>query len=338
MSLAIESINFLTKEVFYMNNFAKPNVFFSKCLGFDSCRYNGQMITNTFVESLKPYVNITNVCPEMSIGLGLPRSPIRVVCESNEFKLYQPKTEKEFTKEMKDFTDCYLKDLNNIDGFILKSGSPSCGHKNVKIYNGISKVTGSFKGAGFFGGKAVEMFPYAAIEDEGRLRNYRIRDHFLAKVFISADFRRVKEAKSLTELIKFQSRNKLLLMANSQKYTKILGKIVSNHEGKDIKVILEEYEENLKLAFEKIARYTNNINVLMHAMGYFSKNITRKETELILDSFEKYKIGKLTLNTPMLLVKSYVVRFNISYLLEQTYFNPYPEELIFLEDSGKINS
>jgi len=318
-----------------MKNFIKPNVFFSKCLGFDSCRYNGQMVIDPFVEKLKCYVNIINVCPEMAIGLTVPRDPIRVVFESNRFELYQPKTEKEFTKEMKEFSNSYLNNLKDMDGFILKSGSPSCGYKNVKIYNGKSKGTGCVKGAGFFGGKAIDIYPYMAIEDEGRLYNYRIRDHFLMKIFMSADFRKVKEANSLGELIKFQSKNKLLLMANSQKYMKILGRIVSNSEEKSIEVILEEYEKNLNLAFEKIPRYTNNINILMHAMGYFSKYITKNETELILDCFEKYKVGKLTLNTPMLLVKSYAVRFDISYLLDQTYFCPYPEELVFLEDSGK---
>lgn len=318
-----------------MKNFIRPNVFLSKCLGFDSCRYNGQMITDSFVEMLKPYINIINVCPEMAIGLGVPRDPIRVVVESNELKLYQPKTEKEFTKEMIDFSEAYINNSKNIDGFILKTGSPSCGHKNVKIYHGTAKGAACVKGAGFFGGKVIEVFPYMAIEDEGRLHNYRIRDNFLTKIFMSADFRIVKESNSLGELIKFQSRNKLLLMANSQKYMKILGKIVSNSKDDTIEVILEEYEKNLKLAFEKIPRYTNNINVLLHAMGYFSKFITKKETELILDCFEKYKTGKLTLNAPMLLVKSYVVRFDISYLLDQTYFCPYPEELILLEDSAK---
>lgn len=319
-----------------MDNFSKPNIFFSKCLGFDSCRYNGQMITDAFVERLKPFVNIINVCPEMSIGLPVPRNPIRVVSENNELKLYQPKTEKEFTKEMNEFADLYLNNLINVDGFIVKSGSPSCGYKNVKIYNGTSKVTGSTKGAGLFGAKVTKKFPYMPIEDEGRLYNYRIRDNFLTRIFMNADFRNVKESKSLKELIDFQSRNKLLLMSSSQKYTKILGRIIANSKDKDMIAIFDEYEKNLELAFEKLPKFTNNINILMHAMGYFSKHITKKETELLLNSFEKYKLGKLTISTPMLLVKSYAVRFDITYLLEQTYFNPYPEELLILDDSEKI--
>lgn len=86
--------------------------------------------------------------------------------------------------------------LNYIDGFLLKSGSPSCGYKNVKIYNGTSKVTGSTKGAGLFGSKVKKIFPYSPVEDEGRLHNYRIRDNFLTRIFMNADFRKVKESNS----------------------------------------------------------------------------------------------------------------------------------------------
>lgn len=319
-----------------MCDFIKPNILFSKCLGFEGCRYNGQMITDAFVEHLKSFVNVINVCPEMSIGLEVPRPSIRVVLENNELKLYEPKTGKDYTKEMNEFANSYLNNLHNIDGFLLKSGSPSCGFKNVKIYNGTAKVTGSKRGMGIFGAKIKEIFPYAPIEDEGRLHNYRIRDNYLTRIFMNADFRNVKRSNCLSELIHFHSRNKLLLTANSQKYTKILGRITANNDGKDIKDIFNDYEENLKLAFEKLPKYTNNINILMHAMGYFSKYITNKETELILDSLEKYKMRKLTIMTPMLLVKSYAVRFHLTYLLEQTYFNPYPEDLIILEDSEKV--
>jgi uncharacterized protein YbgA (DUF1722 family)/uncharacterized protein YbbK (DUF523 family) len=319
-----------------MGEFSKPNLFVSKCLGFDGCRYNGQMITDAFVEHLKPFVNIITACPETAIGLETPRPTLRVVSENDKLKLYQPKTDKEFTKEMNEFATSYLSNLHNIDGFLVKGGSPSCGHKNVKVYNGMAKVTGSTRGSGIFGAKVKELFPYMPIEDEGRLHNYRIRDNFLTRIFINADFRRVKESNSLNELIHFQSRNKLLLMANSQKYMKILGRITANNEGKNINDIFKEYEYNLNLAFEKLPRYTNNINVLMHATDYFSQYITKEETYLIHDSLEKYKAKKMTIMTPMLLVKSYAVRFNITYLLEQTYFNPYPEDLIVLEDSEKV--
>lgn len=244
-----------------MNSLIKPNIVISRCLGFDACRYNGQILPDYFIEELKSYVNFITVCPEVSIGLGVPREPIRVVNENNQLELFQPKTNLIFTDKINKFSSAFLENIKEVDGFILKSSSPSCGFRNVKVYNGIVSTTSTPKGNGFFGAAVGDRFPNIAIEDEGRLTNLKIRDNFLIKIFTFCDFRRVKNSNSLKELIKFHSKNKLVLMAYSQKYLSILGKIVSNSEKKTVEVIFQEYEENLQLAFAKAPKYTNNINV-----------------------------------------------------------------------------
>lgn len=62
-----------------MNTMTKPILGVSKCLEFDNCRYDGKMIGNDFVRKLKDHVDFVPVCPEMGIGLGNPRPPIRLV-------------------------------------------------------------------------------------------------------------------------------------------------------------------------------------------------------------------------------------------------------------------
>ena len=52
-----------------MREFTKPTIVVSKCLGFDHCRYNGEIITAPFVQKMLPHVEFTIVCPEMAIGL-----------------------------------------------------------------------------------------------------------------------------------------------------------------------------------------------------------------------------------------------------------------------------
>lgn len=316
-----------------MEEFNKPNVVISRCLGFDACRYNGMGLKDDFIEALKDYINIITVCPEVSIGLSTPRDPIRVVSINNKLELFQPKTNNMLTEKIVEFSNDFLNNIKEIDGFILKSSSPSCGFKNVKVYNGLLPSSSSTKGSGFFGASVSSTFPYTAIEDEGRLTNYRIRNNFLIKIFTSASFRKVKATKSMKELVDFHSKNKLMLMAYSQKHLKELGKIVSNHDKKPVEDIFNEYEKYLQFAFEKIPRYTSNINVLMHALGYFSKEISQRERSFILENFEKYKNGTVHINTPVEIIKSYAIRFEINYLLQQTFFQPYPEELISLRDS-----
>lgn len=318
-----------------MINFEKPRICVSRCLGFEACRYDGQMNSQDFIEKLKGEVEIITVCPEVQIGLPIPRESLRIIKEKEERYLIQPKTGGDFTKDMVEFSKEFIGGIKDIDGFILKSRSPSCGIKEVKIYNGREKASSSEKGVGFFAEAAIKNYPNYPIEDEGRLTNYKIREHFLTRIYINAAFRGIKNANTMGELVKFHSRNKMLLMAYNQKELKELGNIVANHEKYKVEKVLEEYEKHLKMAFAKNARYTSNINVLNKSMALFSKYITLEEKEFIRDTIEKYREGKLPLNTCLYMIKSYAIRFGITEMLEQSFFQPYPDDLIELRDSGK---
>ena len=106
-----------------MENFVKPKLFSSKCLGFAACRWNGETIPDRFIESLKPHVNFITECPESTIGLGVPRDPIRIVLEEDEYKLQQLNTSKDITEKMVKFSKDFASSLEEIDGFILKDRS-----------------------------------------------------------------------------------------------------------------------------------------------------------------------------------------------------------------------
>jgi uncharacterized protein YbbK (DUF523 family) len=203
--------------------YVKPKVVVSKCIEFDYCRYNGQKVHSDIVRDLKPYVDFVAVCPEVEIGLGVPRESIRIIKQKDRFRLVQPATRKDLTKKLLDYSTSFFNGLNNVDGFILKSRSPSCGIKDVRIYPNEGKASPIAKNSGLFGQQVLNRFPQRAIEDEARLKNSRIREHFLTKLFTLARFRNMKILKSLKELVRFHSENKLLLMGYSQKQLKELG-------------------------------------------------------------------------------------------------------------------
>jgi uncharacterized protein YbgA (DUF1722 family)/uncharacterized protein YbbK (DUF523 family) len=318
-----------------MRTLTKPNVVISKCLGFAPCRWNGAVIPDEFVESLKPHVSYHPVCPEVEIGLGVPRDPIRIVDSGRGPRLIQPTTAKDVSEKMRRFTETFLSSLDDIDGFILKFRSPSCGMKGIKIYDGPEKGAASVPGAGFFGGAVLEKFPGLAIEDEGRLRNFRLREHFLTKLFLMADFRKIQASAAMRGLVQFQAHNKFLLMAYNQKELKNLGRLVANLEKRPVAEILQDYEKHLALALARPPRYLSNINVLMHALGYFSTELSHTEKAFLLDSLEHYRAGKIPLSVPLNLIRSWIARFENDYLQQQTFFIPYPDELMEITDSGK---
>ena len=318
-----------------MREFARPNVIVSKCLGFAHCRYNALTISDDFVEKLKPHVDFRPVCPEVEIGLGIPREPIRIVAADDELRLIQPATDTDVTDKITEFTDSFLDSAGDADGFILKTRSPSCGPKDVKVYPGTGKVMSTSRGAGFFGGAVVEKYPHLAVEDEGRLKNFGIREHFLTRLFAISSFRKVKESRSMKEIVRFHSENKYLLMAYNQETMRVLGRIVANLDKKDIDELIRDYEKHLSEALSEEPKYTSNINVLMHGMGYFSEKISSSEKAFFLDSLDRYREGRIPLSVPLNVLRSFIIRFQENYLMQQTFFEPYPEELLEISDSGK---
>ncbi|AKB38545.1 hypothetical protein MSSAC_3955 [Methanosarcina siciliae C2J] len=313
-----------------MREFSRPKVVVSKCLEFEHCRYNGDMIRSPAVAKLKEYVDFLPVCPEVEIGLGVPRKPVRIVLERGEHRLIQPSGGKDVTEDMKTFCTRFLDSIENVDGFILKFRSPSCGFKDVKFYPSVDGKGAIGKTSGYFGGAVLEKYPSLPVEDEGRLRNSRIKEHFLTKLFTLTAFREVKAKGSMKDLIDFHTENKLLLMAYSQAELRKLGEIVANREGKTFKELASEYEIHLYNALSGAPKYTSTINVLMHVLGYFSDKLSSREKTLFLDWVQKYREGKTTLCPAINTIRSWIVRFENDYLMHQTFFEPYPEDLIEL--------
>lgn len=318
-----------------MEKMLKPKIVVSRCLGFDACRYNGQTLPDKFVESLGDFVEYRTICPEVEIGLGVPRNPIRLVLERGEMLLFQPGTGREYKKDMLDYGDKLFEELTDIDGFILKGRSPSCGIKDVKVYLGKEKAVGSMKGVGIFGEQVLQTFPGLAVEEEGRLTNYRIREHFLTKIYLLARLREVEKSGKLRELVAFQSRSKYLLMTYSPKELKILGKITANSSGQPFEEMAAQYREHLGIALAQPPKPSNIINTLMHIQGYFSEELTAKEKSFLTETYNKYKEGRVHLGVPVNILRSYAIKYEQEYLLDQYLWEPFPEELMTISDTGK---
>ena len=314
-----------------MRDFVRPKVVVSKCLEFDHCRYNGDMIHSPVVAKLKEHVDFIPVCAEMEIGLGVPRNPVRIVLDKGEQRLVQPATGKDVTEDMETFCTSFLDSIGDVDGFILKFRSPSCGLKDVKVYPSAGKSGAVKKTSGYFGEAVLKRYFNLPIEDEGRLRNSRIKEHFMTKLFVFADFREIKAKGSMKDLVRFHTENKYLFMAYNQAELRKLGTIVANKEKKPFDELILEYEEHLSRAFSKPPKYTSSINVLMHALGHFSDKLSNAEKALFFDWIQKYREGKTSLCPAINTIRSWIVRFEDQYLINQTFFRPYPEDLMEID-------
>jgi len=347
-----------------MTGFPTPKVVFSRCLGFENCRYNGQGVASEAVEQWRAshrtrnrrFFDCVTPCPETDIGLGIPRDPIRIVRSGEALRLVQPATGRDVSEEMRGYARDFLDNLETpsplpppqgggneregvilcpVDGFVLKSRSPSCGLLDVKLFKDESGQALPRRIAGFFGGAVLERFPAAAVEDEGRLTNFTIREHFLTRVYVSARWRELAARPTMAGLVRFQAENKLLLMGYNQTKMRELGRIVANPEKRPVAELFAAYGAKLPEAFARPPRYTSAINVLMHGLGYFKDRVKAGEKRFFLETLESYRAGRVPLSVPQSIIRAWVARFGEEYLASQTFFSPYPEELQFISDSGK---
>lgn len=314
----------------------KPNIIISKCINFDECRFNWWIIKDWFLESLWKYVNYIPVCPEVAIWLSTPRLPLRVFRDWESVKLYQPATEIDLTDRMNTFSKKFLKSQKNIDWFILKNRSPSCWIWDVKVYDKKDSYSSTWKTSWTFTSNIDNFFLNIPKEDEWRLKNFRLREEFLTKIFCLADFRNIKDNSNISELFEFQARNKYLFMFYSPKIQKELWQIIASYNKSNIDDIFESYYLKLLELFQTETKIWKMINSLTHIFWYFKDNCSSEEKIFFLETLEVYREWRIPTSSIIFILKTWALRDKKEYILKQTILNPYPKELVELSDSWKI--
>lgn len=307
--------------------FATPVVVASRCLEFDGCRYDGGSVPFRFLDRLKPFVRLEAVCPEVEIGLGVPRAPIRIYLEGERKALFQPRAQRRLTREMNAFSERFLAELEEVDGFILKGKSPSCGVDDAKIFAAPASTRHIARGAGLFADKALEKFGGLAVTDEARLRDPGPRARFLTQIFALAGFREARKTERVARLARYHAQNKLLFMAHHQVRMRAMGRLLANREKRRLGEVAASYESALRELLAHAPGRAAHVNALAHALGHFSEKISRQEKARFLEALEQYRAGEVPLAAPLATLQEWAARFGAAYMEAQTYFAPYPPAL-----------
>lgn len=312
-----------------MKEFPKPVLVVSKCLGFAKCNFAGQGFNDEFVSMLKPYVKFISICPEIEINLGVPRKSLRIVLINDKENLVQQSENKNLTFKMENFSKNFIDELGQVEGFILKTRSPSCGVKDAKIYgSNDSKARVVKKGIGFFAKVVLKKFPSYQVEDEGRLENFQVRHNFFIKIFTLAKFKKIK---SFNSLKKFHEENYYLFEMFDEKIQKQMSQLFENRSGD----FLSEYSSFLNLLFSKNITARSPIKIVNEIYSRYSEKIFKKEKIFFEKKLEEYVSGKIPLIGILEVLEDWAIRFGDDYVLNQSFFYPYPEELLKFKNSGK---
>ncbi|WP_176916938.1 YbgA family protein [Superficieibacter sp. BNK-5] len=303
----------------------------SACVVGEQVRFDGGHKRLTFaVDDLASWVRFEPVCPEMGIGLPVPRPALRLVknSEGDIGLRFSDKREGDLTADMEAFARQRIRHFEHLCGYIVCAKSPSCGMERVRVYDADGKNNRK-AGRGIYTRILMETFPWLPVEEDGRLHDPLIRENFVERIYALHELNTLREA-GLTrgELIAYHSRYKLLLLAHSQPKYRELGRFVAAiNEWASLEDYFAEYRQRLMDLMSIPTSRRNHTNVLMHVQGYFRKQLNSRQRQELAALIDRYRQGLQPLLAPVTLIKHYMAEYPDAYLAGQRYFDPWPEEL-----------
>lgn len=307
----------------------KPVIAVSDCVLGKQVRYDGGHKRSRFVtDQLSQFFEFRGICPEVGIGLGTPRSPIRLVQDAQVIRAKGVQDSNiDVTDELVNYAHQKLNHIDDIAAYILKAKSPSCGMERVPVYTEQGNPTHQ-SGPGAFAKALMEHRPELPIEEDGRLNDPQLRENFIERAYIFDRWLRLKkQGLSSANIIAFHSAHKYTLMAHNYSAYKTLGGMVANIKDYVLEDFAQDYIRELMQALKTVATRKSHTNVLMHLMGYFKNNVDSEAKSELLYSIENYRAHITTIEQPLTLIRHYLRLHPKHYLQAQSYFYPHPEAL-----------
>jgi uncharacterized protein YbgA (DUF1722 family)/uncharacterized protein YbbK (DUF523 family) len=305
----------------------------SACLLGQEVRYNGGHKRDAFLtDTFGRYVEWVAVCPEVELGMGTPRPPIRLERRGEEVRLVMPSTGEDYTEPMRAWSRRRAEALAGmeLDGYVLKKDSPSCGMERVKVYPGPGSP--SKDGRGLFAEALIARLPDLPVEEEGRLNDSPLRENFIARVFVHHRWREgEREGWTRAGLMRFHERHKFLLLGRNQSGMRRLGRLLGE-AGKEAPTeeLSAAYRAGLTEILRRPATRRGHTNVLHHLAGFVSEALDGEDRAELAETIERYRLGLVPLIVPLTLIRHHVRRQGVAYLLDQVYLEPHPYELMLL--------
>lgn len=300
----------------------------SSCLLGQEVRYDGGHKHDSYITgTLGDYFEFHPFCPEVAIGLGVPRPTLHLAHDGNRVRCVGVKDpERDVTERLRAYAESLRTQHAGLCGYILKKGSPSCGMARVKVRYGAQARN---DGVGIYAEALMAAHPLLPVEEEGRLGDPGLRENFIQRVFVLHRWRQLVAAGlTLQSLTRFHARHKLIVMSRGD--YRALGQLLANAQPGDLPEVAARYISLLMATLRQVPTRGRHVNVLQHIQGYLKKDLDADDKAELSEVIERYRQGDLPLIVPLTLLKHHFRKAPDPYIDESYYMSPYPQELRLL--------
>ncbi len=301
----------------------------SSCLLGDPVRYDGHHKRNAYITgTLCEHFDFRPFCPEVEIGLGIPRKPIRLTRkQGGEIRCVQIDDPSiDHTEALQGSLEQRRDWAARLCGYILKKDSPSCGMERVRVWHGEMPAK---EGRGIYAAALMEAFPWLPVEEEGRLGDPLLRENFISRVFVLRRWFAMREqGLSAAALMRFHAQHKLIIMSHRPGSQQALGRLLADCGRKRLEETADAYLGELMASLRIIATRGKHANVLLHVMGYLKSSLASDDRQELAAMIDDYRRGLLPLVVPITLLNHFFRKHPDPWIADSWYMKPYPAELI----------
>jgi uncharacterized protein YbgA (DUF1722 family)/uncharacterized protein YbbK (DUF523 family) len=302
----------------------------SSCLLGERVRYDGGDKLDAFITgTLGKVFAFRSFCPEIDIGLGVPRAPIRLVSDAGATRCVGTlDTQLDVTDRLLHCADEQQSWQRRICGYIFKQGSPSCGVVEIRVFRDGQP---EYSRAGIYAGRVMHNFPDLPVAEEGWLGDPVLRENFIERVFVYRRWQQyIAGGPDWTDVTTFHARHKYLLMSHDQERTRELGRWLAAAVTADRDTLYRGYLTRLMTILEIVATREKHVNVLQHIQGYLKDRLDTVDRQELVETIRQYRSGLLPLSVPITLLRHHFRRHPDDYIAQSCYVYPPPQDQVLL--------
>ncbi len=293
----------------------------SSCLLGNNVRYDGRHKRDDFIaDTLARYVELVPLCPEVAIGMGVPRPPIQLVGDATAPRARGVTDERlDVTRALSEVGLDMAREHGDISGYVFKSRSPSCGVDEVPLQGSTQR-----RGVrGIYAAAIMAALPGLPVTQEEDLRDPLLRENFLQRVLVYHRWQQLTaQGVSAARVVAFHTAHKLVVMAHGAEHYRRVGRLVAGVGRGNLEGRAADYLHQLMGALTYTATVKRHTNVLMHIMGYLKQQLTAADKAELLEVIHAYRLGRVPLRTPQSLLRKHFQQYPHDYMQRQVYLYP----------------
>ena len=312
----------------------RPLVAISACLTGEKVRHDGRdaefpTTSNNWVH----FLELLPMCPEIDIGMTIPRGETKLVRKNEQHSLVDSITNHDYTEKMLDYAQMQVDLLSEagICGFIFKRGSASCGLVNVPVYVQ-AKESNSVNGRGLFAMVFTTLNPQIPVIEEQQLSDPIQVEQYLARVQFYQEWLDCgKIGWTFDKIRQFHRENRYFFLSRLPQLVQSLEKLINKLEKTSThpQTIALEYMIKAQKGLNVVSKKGQVANTMELILSKFSNHLTNEEMQKVAEQIRGFRSGVVSRNAPLKILNDYRNRYAMNDKSVDRFISSVPLEIYF---------